>query len=129
MHRRKGVDCMVQKHCCENCRRTHLDSQIERYLMQGHVAYLCPTCAYVLVKEGEPERFFTLCGRPIHKQANDEMKKIHALLSQFIFIGLLFITIVAAAAVVQLTNGERAVVFAEQEERLSFSTLNRMTKY
>lgn len=114
---------MVQKHCCENCQRTQLDSQIERYSMRGYVAYLCPTCAYVLVNEEKPERFIALCSRPVEKQANYEMKKIHTMLSQFILIGLFFVTIIAAAAVVQLNDEEQAMT--EQEEYLSFSILNK----
>lgn len=109
---------MVQQHCCEKCQRSQLD--IERYSMRGYVAYLCPTCAYVLVNEKQPERFIALCNRSSDKQTNYEMKKIHALLSQFILIGLFFVTIIAAAAVVQANGDDYAVA---EEEHLSFVSL------
>lgn len=117
---------MVQKHCCENCQRSSKESQIERYTMQGHVAYLCPTCAYVLVREEQPERFLALCRRAPNKQLNEEMKKIHVMLSQFILIGLFFVTIITASIVVQLQSEGQQVVASEQEEYLSFLKLSEL---
>lgn len=112
---------MVQQHCCEKCQRSQL--HIERYSMRGYVAYLCPTCAYVLVNEEQPKHFIDLCNRVADKQTNVEMKKLHALLSQFILAGLFFVTIIAAATVVQI-NGEDYTM--AKDEYLSFASLKTM---
>ena len=127
--RGKGVIVMIQTHCCENCQRPQSDIQIERYLLQGHVANLCLTCAYILVDEQKPERFLALCRRPVDQQTNRDMKKVHAMLSQFILVGVLFATIVAAMAVVQLTSKEQTTTFADEEEYLSFSALSKLNEY
>lgn len=116
--------------CCENCNRLQLDVTIERYSMHGHVAYLCPTCANILVREEKPERFFSLCCRAVTKQTNNEMRKVHELLSRMILVGLFFMTIVAAIAVVQSNNTQQTTDhLTDENQYLTFSELNRLSTY
>lgn len=90
----------MMKQCkCENCGRTNNAVQIETLTIRGHIADLCVTCANVLT-HNEPN-FFSLVRGKSEQQSNGEMKKVHAMLSALLMVGMLFIVIVAAYGVAQ----------------------------
>lgn len=120
---------MKNQQCCENCKRSQPNMSIACYTMHGYVATLCPTCAYILVDEQNPSRFLALSSRPLDQHTNEQMKRLHTLLSRFILVGVLFVTVIAALAVVQVTDMQHAEIVMEEAEYLSFSNLNNRNDY
>lgn len=112
--------------CCENCKRQPNSVSIERYSVEGHTAYLCPTCAYILLDEKQLDRFFDLCRQPVNKKTNGEMKKVHSLLSRMILVGVCLVVFVVAWGVTQFESEPPFNLLSEQEESyLSFADLHK----
>ncbi|MFF5995308.1 hypothetical protein AAGS61_11185 [Lysinibacillus sp. KU-BSD001] len=104
---------------CENCGRINLE--METFRMEGHVAQLCVTCAYVFAQN--KERFCQMVRSKTAKQSNAQMKKQHQLLSSLIAIGS-----VAMLAILGWGIADQVHIFAaaEQTEYLSFVHLKQL---
>ena len=120
---------MMMNCSCENCGRSNDVVEIEKLTIRGHIADLCLTCAHVL-SYNEPN-FFSLVRGKSEQQSNSEMKKVHAMLSTLLMVGMFFIVIVAAYGVAQYLPsfpGEAVSndTLKQQSEYVSFYLLNQL---
>ena len=108
---------------CENCGRTNIEMETLR--IDGHVAELCVTCAYVLAQN--QERFFKMIRSKSMKQSNVAMKKQHKLLSGLIVAGLVGIFAIIGVGMAENLNMFPGTTEAIEQntEYLTFAILNQ----
>lgn len=87
--------------CCENCGRSVGTVEINAIAIHHHIAHLCTTCEHVLNLPKNEARFLRLARKKTYKDSNQEMQKVHQLMSMLIAVGTLFLVIIAAAGVSQ----------------------------
>ena len=103
---------------CGNCGRANIS--LSTVTIEQYSANLCCICAYIIEKQ--PARFNQLVRKQNKCQANEEMKKQHAMLSSLIACGIICLIVIGGVGVAQQMS-----VFATQSEQvLTFLHLKQL---
>ena len=102
---------------CEHCGKDEGDVSIERFEVDSFIAYLCPTCGYVLTKPSNRKRFKQMIQSKNERQSNNEMQQLHKKLNKLIAVGITAaVVLISVTAVAQTNIVEVANVLTEQKE-------------